>query len=518
MNTCVVYLYESNKNHIKEDYESAYLCSFLRHYSYCDIYMLLKDHIQIEKKDYYRYFVKLYNQYQFEQLNNFILTNNISIDQIYFWGQYCRNNYRAILSQMPLCKGVILDDKYETIACIMNNEDLHKGIAYIKDGDLKMGAVPEEVSIYNIPKADRSISKKIGQTFAEVCFSKGCSKFCTFCTIGSTKKVVCKPNNMIVDELKSIMDETSIKRFVFKDLSFDDRILYFGKDSYNKLAQMISDIGIDIKYDVNFRIGSFSNESIEDQKIFSALRKSGMIRVLLGVESFVPRDLKLYNKLYEVKDIKATIDLCRANYIYPVCSFIFFNPYSAMDDIIANFTECYKLKLLDFLPAALNVLRPEERSPLFKTLEKDGLIYYESKFYHLKWMDEHVAILANKFEKVYADIDFWRRFLLLSELHELVNELEILGKRSKGNKTIDSINGIFIDLNETNFSFLMHLVEDAIKKDISKIDKRFELYIKKLDDDYCPKFRELYREIRKEIEIMKIVNAKTSLKEKYHIL
>ena len=84
------------------------------------------------------------------------------------------------------------------------------------------------------------------------------------------------------------------------------------------------------------------------------------MRILLGVESFVESDLRLYNKTYQVSDIIDTIQLCRQNLIYPICSFIFLNPYTKLSDFEYNLGECNRLHLLDFLPASLNVLRPEK--------------------------------------------------------------------------------------------------------------------------------------------------------------
>lgn len=38
MKSCIIYFYESNKNIAKEDYESAYICSYLKTFGSYDIY------------------------------------------------------------------------------------------------------------------------------------------------------------------------------------------------------------------------------------------------------------------------------------------------------------------------------------------------------------------------------------------------------------------------------------------------------------------------------------------------
>ena len=39
MNSCVVYFYKSNKNYFKEDYESAYICSYLKKFGNSDVFL-----------------------------------------------------------------------------------------------------------------------------------------------------------------------------------------------------------------------------------------------------------------------------------------------------------------------------------------------------------------------------------------------------------------------------------------------------------------------------------------------
>lgn len=176
-----------------------------------------------------------------------------------------------------------------------------------------------------------------------------------------------------------------------------------------------------------------------------------------------------------MSDIRETIELCRKSLIYPVCSFIFLNPYSTLEDIKYNLKECYNLRLLDFIPASLNILRPERESKIYKMLEKDDLLFWDKDVIKLKWIDKHVEILAGIFENMYYGIEVWRRFLLLSELHQLVYELEFLGVRSKGRNIIESINIIFVELNQYNYEFLIELINDVESMDKSLIKKDLKI-------------------------------------------
>ena len=167
------------------------------------------------------------------------------------------------------------------------------------------------------------------------------------------------------------------------------------------MAEKIIENNLNIKYDVNFRIGTFSSQNTEDVLLFRLLRKSGLVRILLGVESFVESDLRLYNKTYQVSDIIDAIQLCRQNLIYPICSFIFLNPYTKLSDFEYNLGECNRLHLLDFLPASLNVLRPEKESLLYKRLLKDKMLIEGANDIKIIWSDKRIKILADLFQNFY---------------------------------------------------------------------------------------------------------------------
>lgn len=153
------------------------------------------------------------------------------------------------------------------------------------------------------------------------------------------------------------------------------------------------------------------------------------MRILLGVESFVESDLRLYNKTYQVSDIIDTIQLCRQNLIYPICSFIFLNPYTKLSDFEYNLGECNRLHLLDFLPASLNVLRPEKESLLYKRLLKDKMLIEGANDIKIIWSDKRIKILADLFQNFYNHKKIWRIYIWVSILHELIYELKFLNVR-----------------------------------------------------------------------------------------
>ena len=115
MNSCVVYFYKSNKNYFKEDYESAYICSYLKKFGNSDVFLYSPATPLALNTKYDLYFIKIYEKEQLSDLYLFIKQNSISVSTIFFYGQYCRNNYELFLGYFSSCGGLIVEDEYDTI-------------------------------------------------------------------------------------------------------------------------------------------------------------------------------------------------------------------------------------------------------------------------------------------------------------------------------------------------------------------------------------------------------------------
>lgn len=137
MNSCVVYFYKSNKNYFKEDYESAYICSYLKKFGNSDVFLYSPATPLALNTKYDLYFIKIYEKEQLSDLYLFIKQNSISVSTIFFYGQYCRNNYELFLGYFSSCGGVIVEDEYDTITSIMESSNACKGIAYVADGVIR---------------------------------------------------------------------------------------------------------------------------------------------------------------------------------------------------------------------------------------------------------------------------------------------------------------------------------------------------------------------------------------------
>ena len=129
MKSCVINFYKSNKNYYKEDYESAYICSYLKTFGVCDIILYTPlEHLTLTKI-YDLFFIKLYDAEQIKLLKYILQNNCIDIRRVFFFGQFSRNNYLLLLKDFSNCNGVIIEDEFDTISSIMQNPHLHEGLA-----------------------------------------------------------------------------------------------------------------------------------------------------------------------------------------------------------------------------------------------------------------------------------------------------------------------------------------------------------------------------------------------------
>ena len=83
MNSCVVYFYKSNKNYFKEDYESAYICSYLKKFGNSDVFLYSPATPLALNTKYDLYFIKIYEKEQLSDLYLFIKQNSISVLQYF---------------------------------------------------------------------------------------------------------------------------------------------------------------------------------------------------------------------------------------------------------------------------------------------------------------------------------------------------------------------------------------------------------------------------------------------------
>lgn len=160
--------------------------------------------------------------------------------------------------------------------------------------------------------------------------------------------------------------------------------------------------------------------------------------------------------------------------------------------------------LLDFLPASLNVLRPEKESLLYKRLLKDKMLIEGANDIKIIWSDKRIKILADLFQNFYNHKKIWRIYIWVSILHELIYELKFLNVRPDSASLLKRVDDILLEINDKNYEFLLDIISEiTLDKEKEELFSMFDIFLDNIENSYISKFKILYREIRKEIEISK---------------
>ena len=107
--------------------------------------------------------------------------------------------------------------------------------------------------------------------------------------------------------------------------------------------------------------------------------------------------------------------------------------------------------------------------------------------------------------KFYGKIKkIWRTYIWISKLHDLAYELEYLGVRSEAKPILANIYKLFNDFNDINYNYLLSLINTvSTNSNINDLKHAFDTFLDFISNKYIHEFKALYRNIRKEIEIMK---------------
>ncbi|WP_207661465.1 hypothetical protein [Hungatella hathewayi] len=112
--------------------------------------------------------------------------------------------------------------------------------------------------------------------------------------------------------------------------------------------------------------------------------------------------------------------------------------------------------------------------------------------------------LCTPLQCIYNDKKIWRTYIWISKLHDLAYELEYLGVRSEAKPILANIYKLFNDFNDINYNYLLSLINTvSTNSNINDLKHAFDTFLDFISNKYIHEFKALYRNIRKEIEIMK---------------
>jgi len=131
---------------------------------------------------------------------------------------------------------------------------------------------------------------------------------CNFCYKNFGSKVTYRSPKLVVEEIKHLKDKYNIDSFYLWD-----ETQFLNKDWMREFAKELLNNSNDLKYTLVSRVTLFKKEETDDDlELLELCKKSGLLRIAVGIESGSQRILDAMNKKSTVEQIEHTIRLIRA--------------------------------------------------------------------------------------------------------------------------------------------------------------------------------------------------------------
>lgn len=360
------------------------------------------------------------------------------------------------------------------------------GIAYKCNDEIVINGCSEVIAhLDNLPFPKMSYISPNGM--AAIISGRGCHGRCNFCSVEAYREKIkgkyCRKRNpiQIAKEIEMLVNEYKIKYISFHDDSF----LSVKELWLISFLQSMKQSQLNILFSFSAR----ADDIIRFQKYIPELKEVGLTYIFIGVESFVQRQLELYNKKISAEENRKAIEIIKECNISYGLGLILIDPFVCLEEIE------YNLNVLNEIhyPEQCNCDNPPISllSPLFSVKYSQIESMLKNKGMYVK--NEYGYEITDNLAKRYFEVSrMW-----VSQLNHVHNKSFLDGDAYFG--------GYFETAKRLKF----------IKKQIKVIDLNFCLslcqYIKKNpeDKDVIPFLSPWFEKINKiSAEINEIYNKK----------
>lgn len=218
-------------------------------------------------------------------------------------------------------------------------------LVYRCSGEIKqnpMGAGVEDLDFLPYPARDQFEFHNKKLAYLRISTSRGCTSHCTFCNAPHTKNRVGPAVKgwrgssplRVVDEIEHLYHKYRFNTFDFVDSTFEDPGGKLkAKTRIATIAEEILRRNLRIYYNVCMQAYNWTDA---DVPLIELLWKSGLEKVLVGIESGSEIGLRRWQKRSTVEDNVRVIRLLRDAKIYVAFGFISYHPWSTFEEIQDN--------------------------------------------------------------------------------------------------------------------------------------------------------------------------------------
>lgn len=277
-----------------------------------------------------------------------ILKARKSRARIVLGGHFATFNHYRLLKDFDLFDIIVRGEGEITLAELANKLKANREIKDILGISYKVGrkicvnnARPNIIELDSLPYPatdglEEAQRNGIKLKSAPISSSRGCYGNCSFCSVQEFYKIgldSCswrgRSADNVIDEITLLQDKFGISLFNFMDDNFMGPGI-LGRERAVRIANKIISHKLKIKFTIYCRSNDIDENTIKRLKI------AGLRMVYLGIESGIPRALRLFNKMTTVQQNERALNILMKNGLLSTIGFILFDPYLTPEELSDN--------------------------------------------------------------------------------------------------------------------------------------------------------------------------------------
>lgn len=334
------------------------------------------------------------------------------LEHISIGGIYPTFSYEEIMNLYPSIDSVVIGEGeltfLELTKKILNDENWKDviGIAYHEGNGIKLNEkrpLIEDIDSFPFPERDTLPIVLLKSGFASILTSRGCYGRCSFCSVGPFfsqfgPKYRLRSTENVLEEIDLLYNKYNVRNLFFNDAEFIG-----GKGRGYERAWKLAEELIARNYDLHFSIQCRVNDV--DEELFTLLKKAGLRRVFLGVESGSQTILDRFNKDATVEENIKALKILNKLELYISMGFIMFDPhinYKELNDNIAFINNASKLigkDRLNYYP--ISKLLPLAGTQVESEMKKSGRYKGNTLNYSYDFDDHTIGMIYNVADGLY---------------------------------------------------------------------------------------------------------------------
>ena len=390
-------------------------------------------------------------------------------------GYYATLNCKQLMKQVPEIDCCVLGEgevtTYELIKRLIDGVSYRDvlGIAY-RDEDnaiIENAFRPMISNLDDLPFPDRNFIAKRGMS--TMITSRGCYGRCTFCSIRSFYKnqkgpaIRLRSAQNVIEEIEMLIKERNVN---FINI-FDDNFLVQSKENIARIKELCilaKKRGLAFKFSITVR----ANDVVRSRELLIQLKEIGLQYLFIGIESFLERQLDLYQKGTTPQENIEALNLAYELGIKTDIGFLAFDPYVTLDEIVRNVRTLMNTSYFSnfyeggYLLSMYSALSPVYGSDMRESLERDGLITKDNPY----------CFVHQNVKRCYELMKIWADKIYRVNLkYYMILKAKDTGAHDLAARLYDAKKGFSI----LDAQFLLQLCED-VKNDSVCLDD-FEAYL-----------------------------------------